>query len=88
MSEAADDMWHDAFDRALDGESDGGEFYRGVVTRETDKAVLFHRGGATDGEWIPKSQIINRTNKGIEITFWLADKKGWSQTDADEEIPF
>lgn len=86
MGEAADDMVDRLLFYDYMGEDEEGEFYRGVVTRETDKAVLFHKDGATEGEWIPKSQIIRRVQEGIEISFWLADKKGWAQT--DEEIEF
>lgn len=68
---------------------------------ETDKAYLWVLLNGRE-EWIPKSQTINISSDCIQITDWLADKKGWTdninrpdeprqepeQWDLNDDIPF
>ena len=64
----------------------------------TDKAVLWV---VLDGRenWIPHSQILSMDEDTIQITEWLADKRGWTENinrppepakewDMDDDIPF
>jgi hypothetical protein len=58
-----------------DGSDDGELYDYEKIVHMTDKSVLLEMDG--EDVWIPKSQIIDATDKVVTITKWLAQKNGW-----------
>lgn len=87
MGDAADDLYEQEM-YYLDGMADidldlVGLFVSGHQKTddrgpiETEKAILWVR---INGEevWLPRSQVIAQHDDTIQITDWLADKRGWT----------
>ena len=65
-------------------EDDSGEYFRGKVLRETEKAILFQDERSNPDKplraWLPKSQIDWDEVDGVSTVFipqWLIREKGF-----------